>query len=55
MSSSTSRFSEPLRRGLADLWDDLNYAQLKAELIKKNFDSAILKNMDLSMHRINEY
>lgn len=38
-----------------NLWDNPDYAQLKAELIIKNFDSAIMKNMDFSMNRINEY
>lgn len=38
-----------------NLWDDIRYAQLKAQLIKQNFDSAIMKNMDYSMNRINEY
>ena len=38
-----------------NLWDKPECAALKAELIKKNFDSAILKNMDYSMHRIYEY
>lgn len=38
-----------------NLWDREEYAALKAELIKKNFDSAIMKNMDISMNRINEY
>lgn len=35
--------------------NDPDYAQLKAELMIKNFDSAIMKNMDYSMNRINEY
>lgn len=38
-----------------NLWDVPEYAELKAALIQRNFDSAILKNMDLSMNRINEY
>lgn len=38
-----------------NLWDDPAYAELKAKLIKKNFDSAILKNMDFSMHLLYEY
>lgn len=38
-----------------NLWDNPDYSALKAELIKKNFDSAIMKNMDYSLNRINEY
>ena len=38
-----------------NLWDNPDYAVLKAELIKKNFDSAVMKNMDYSMNRINDY
>ena len=38
-----------------NLWDKPEYALKKAELIKKNFDSAVMKNMDRSMHMINEY
>ena len=38
-----------------NLWDEPDHALLKAQLIKKNFDAAIMKNMDLSMNRINEY
>lgn len=38
-----------------NLWDVPEYEKLKAELTKKNFDSAIMKNMDYSMNRINEY
>lgn len=38
-----------------NLWDDPDYAALKASLIQKNFDAAVMKNMDLSMNRINEY
>ena len=38
-----------------NLWNKESYQVLKHELIKKNFDSAIMKNMDFSMHLINEY
>ena len=38
-----------------NLWDVEEYGELRNELIKKNFDSAILKNMDFSMHLVNEY
>ena len=38
-----------------NLWNKESYQILKHELIKKNFDSAIMKNMDFSMHLINEY
>lgn len=38
-----------------NLWDSPEYQNLKANLIKKNFDNAIMKNMDYSMNRINEY
>ena len=38
-----------------NLWDDPQYAVLKADLIKKNFDNAVMNNLDLSMNRINEY
>ena len=35
-----------------NLWDHPEYRDLKMDLIKKNFDSAIMKNMDYSMNRI---
>lgn len=35
-----------------NLWDDPEYKDLKAELIKKNFDNAVMRNMDYSMNRI---
>ena len=35
-----------------NLWDDPAYAAKKAELIKKNFDHAVMCNMDDSMHRL---
>ena len=38
-----------------NLWDVEEYGELRNELIKRNFDSAILKNMDFSMHLVNEY
>lgn len=38
-----------------NLWDNEEYFELRAELIKKNFDSAIMKNMDYSMNRLYEY
>lgn len=38
-----------------NLWDDPAYVTLRARLVQKNFDSAVMKNMDLSMDRINEY
>ena len=37
-----------------NLWDVEEYGELRNELIKRNFDSAILKNMDFSMHLVNE-
>ena len=38
-----------------NLWDDPDHALLRAKLTQRNFDAAIMKNMDLSMNRINEY
>ena len=38
-----------------NLWGKPEYAQLQAELIKKNFDDAINKTRDFSMHRITPY
>ena len=38
-----------------NLWDDPAHAVLRAQLTQRNFDAAIMKNMDLSMNRINEY
>jgi len=38
-----------------NLWDHQDYGKLKAELIKKNFDNAVMCNMDLSMHRQYEF
>ena len=38
-----------------NLWESPDYAQLKAEMIIKNFDNAIMKNIDYSMNRINKY
>lgn len=38
-----------------NLWDNPSYAAIKAQLVIKNFDNAIMKNLDLSMNRINEY
>lgn len=38
-----------------NLWDSKPHEALRAQLIKKNFDNAIMKNLDISMHRINEY
>lgn len=38
-----------------NLWDEPEYQDLKNALIKKDFDNAVMKNMDYSMHRINDY
>ena len=36
-------------------FDDPAYREIRDELIRKNFDAAVMKNMDFSMHRINDY
>jgi arylsulfatase A-like enzyme len=38
-----------------NLWDQPEFKDLKAKIIQKNFDNAIMKNMDFSMHRINNF
>ena len=35
-----------------NLWDKPEYASLKAELILKSYNNAVLDNMDNSMHRV---
>jgi arylsulfatase A-like enzyme len=38
-----------------NLWDDPACSALKERLVRKNFDAAILKNMDWSMHKVYGY
>lgn len=38
-----------------NLWDNEAYKEIKHVLVKKNFDQAILNNMDFSMKQINDY
>ena len=38
-----------------NLWDNIKYRDLKHELIKKNFDNAILRNRDYSLGRSYHY
>ena len=38
-----------------NLWDEPEYHELKCELTKKNFNHAILKNLDYSMNRIHGF
>ena len=35
-----------------NLWDRVAYASLKAGLIQKSYNNAVLSNMDNSMHRV---
>ena len=35
-----------------NLWDDPAYKELKADLIMKSYNNAVLSNMDDSMHRL---
>ena len=38
-----------------NLWDDPTYHSLREEMIKKNFDKALMCNMDFSMNPLYEY
>ena len=38
-----------------NLWDNPDYEQLKNELIRKDFDNAIMSNMDFSLNKLYSY